>query len=111
MNGYFLTVKRLACTALLAVAMVTASLGTSAAARPGPEHICKKPVHAHAYTYGVQGYGVRCPFMREWATAWLRDGKTIPHWQCTGDRFYEGGTCHKLHVDPPKPYFEIYIFD
>ena len=90
--------------------MLIASLSSAAATPSGlPEHFCDKPIKAHGYTYGIQGSGVRCPFMRKWAMEYLNHRREIPHWDCYSD--YEGGQCHRVHVKPPKPYFLWYIFD
>ena len=72
--------------------------------------ICQKPVQAHGQTYGVEGHGVGCPFMRKWTRRFLLHRDKAPHWKCY-DGGLEGGDCHRLHVPPVKPWFEWYIFD
>jgi hypothetical protein len=77
----------------------------SAAPTPIPERFCDS-VQARGGTWGVDGTGPTCRFMRRWTNGWLREREHPPGWRCVD--LGEVGQCDRRHSDK---FFEYYLFD
>jgi hypothetical protein len=94
---------------VIAVAVLFAALASvPASARaptPIPERYCHS-VKAQGETWGVDGTGPPCSFMRHWTLRWLNDRDQPRGWKCVD--LEESGDCDYKHS---KAWFEYYIFD
>jgi hypothetical protein len=82
-----------------------AASASAHAPTPIPQRYCHS-VHAQGQTWGVDGTGPRCWFMRHWTVRWLNHRKHPSGWKCVD--LGDGGQCDKRHSDA---FFEYYVFD
>src|SRR4051794_9945025 len=91
--------------ALVSLATALPPASASAAPTPIPNRFCH-PVRVHHQSWGVDGRGAHCSFMRRWTRRFLETGAHPRRWTCVN--LGEGGDCRKRHS---SPFFEFYLFD
>jgi hypothetical protein len=100
---------RCSAAAVLAAAVALGAAPAGNASGQGPTPIPDRYCHsvrAQGQTWGVDGTGPRCVFMRGWTVRWLDKGQQPARWRCVD--IGDSGECDK-HGSPS--FFEYYVFD